>query len=111
MMTIVTHVTLKTGTEPEWDAAMRERLTAARGQAGWISGQLLIPLDGLNRRVIVGTWQTRAHWEAWHTDPAFTETRRRLQGLEAEPHREAWHEVIEDVRRSDAAPGAAAVAA
>src|SRR5205814_529037 len=30
MMTIVTHVTLKKGTEPEWDAAMRERLVAAR---------------------------------------------------------------------------------
>ena len=26
MMTIVTHVTLKEGHEPEWDAAMRERL-------------------------------------------------------------------------------------
>ena len=26
MMTIVTHVTLKERTEPEWDAAMHERL-------------------------------------------------------------------------------------
>src|SRR6266511_6222356 len=35
MMTIVTHVTLKEGTEPEWDAAMRERMQAARDQPGW----------------------------------------------------------------------------
>lgn len=105
MMTIVTQVTLKEGTEPEWDAAMRERLTAARDQAGWIGGQLLIPLDGLNRRVIIGTWQTRADWEAWHTDPVFIETRRRLERLEARTHEESWHEVIEDVRR----PAASAV--
>jgi heme-degrading monooxygenase HmoA len=98
MMTIVTHVTLKEGSEPEWDAAMRERLTAAKSQPGWVGGQLLMPLDKLNRRVIVGTWQTRADWEAWHNDPAFQETRRRLEGLEAAPSETWWHEVILDVR-------------
>lgn len=98
MMTIVTHVTLKEGSEPEWDAAMRERLTAAKSQPGWVGGQLLMLLDKLNRRVIVGTWQTRADWEAWHNDPAFQETRRRLEGLEAAPSETWWHEVILDVR-------------
>ena len=53
MMTIVTHVTLKEGTEPDWDIVMRERMQAARDQPGWIGGQLLIPLDGPNRRVII----------------------------------------------------------
>jgi hypothetical protein len=32
MMTIVTHVSLKSGNEPEWDAAMRQRLEGARSQ-------------------------------------------------------------------------------
>jgi heme-degrading monooxygenase HmoA len=98
MMTIVTRITLKAGTEPAWDAAMRERLTAVRDQPGWIGGQLLIPLDGLNHRVIIGTWQTRAAWEAWHNDRSFAETRARLEGLEAGPAEHWWHEVIEDVR-------------
>jgi heme-degrading monooxygenase HmoA len=98
MMTIVTHVSLKEGTEPEWDAAMRERLSAASDQAGWVGGQLLIPLDGLNKRVIIGTWQTRADWEAWHTDKTFAATRERLEGLEAGPSQQWWHEVILDVR-------------
>jgi heme-degrading monooxygenase HmoA len=102
MMTIVTHVTLKRGTEPEWDAVIRERLNAARDQPGWIGGQLLLPLDHLDRRVIVGTWETRAHWEAWHGDPAFEVTRKRLDGLEAAPRQEWWHEVVEDVRRGAA---------
>jgi heme-degrading monooxygenase HmoA len=98
MMTIVTHVTLKEGSEPEWDAAMRERLSAARNQRGWIGGQLLMPLDGLNKRVIVGTWQTRADWEAWHNDETFAETRKRLQGLEASTPEQWWHEVVLEVR-------------
>ena len=98
MMTIVTHVTLKKGSEPEWDAAMRERLDAAKSQPGWIGGQLLIPLDRLDKRMIVGTWETRAAWEAWHQDPAFGETRKRLEGLQTGPNEHWWHEVIQDVR-------------
>ena len=101
MMTIVTHVTLKEGSEPEWDAAMRARLGSVRGRRGWICTQLLIPNDGMNKRVIIGTWQTRADWEAWHRDPAFAETRARLDGLEAAPRQEWWHEVILDVRASE----------
>jgi len=101
MMTIVTHVTLREGSEPEWDAAMRARLGAVRGQPGWISTQLLMPNDGMHKRVIVGTWRTRAEWEAWHKDPAFAETRARLQGLEAAPRQEWWHEVMMEMRASE----------
>jgi heme-degrading monooxygenase HmoA len=98
MMTTVTHVKLTEGAEPEWDAAMRERLAAAKDRPGWVGGQLMIPLDRLNERVVMGTWQTRADWEAWHNDPAFAETRKRLEGLESGPPRQWWHEVIVDER-------------
>jgi heme-degrading monooxygenase HmoA len=111
MMTIVTRVTLKEGTEPQWDDAMRERMLAARDQAGWIGGQIMIPLDGPNRRMIIGTWQTRAHWEAWHSDPKFAATRLRIDGLEAEPREEWWHEVIEDIRRPATPLGTGEIAA
>ena len=100
MMTIVTHVRLKEGAEPEWDAAMRERLAAAAARDGWVGGQLMMPLDHLNRRVIVGTWHTRADWEAWHRDAAFETTRQRMQGLEEGEPEHWWHEVLEDVRRA-----------
>jgi heme-degrading monooxygenase HmoA len=111
MMTIVTRVTLKEGAEPAWDAAMRERMFAARDQPGWIGGQIAMPLDGPDRRVIIGTWQTRAHWEAWHADPAFTATRRKLEGLEAGPREEWWHEVIEEIRHPVTALGSGEMAA
>lgn len=98
MMTVITRVSLKVGSEPEWDKAMQDRLDAARKQAGWVGGQMLIPLDGLNQRVIVGTWTTRADWEAWHEDPAFQETRQRMEELQDAPDRMEWFEVAIDPR-------------
>ena len=100
MMTIVTHVTLKEGSEPEWDAAMRERLEAAKNQPGWIGGQLLQPVDDPDARVIVGTWESRDHWKQWHEEPAFQETRQRLEGLQTGPAELTWHEAVLD-RRGD----------
>ena len=104
MVTIVTHLHLKEGAGREWDATMRTRLSAAKKRPGWVGGQLLRPADKPDRRVIVGTWRTRADWEAWHQDPQFAETRRRLDGSESEPAQHWWHEVVLDVRKSAASP-------
>jgi heme-degrading monooxygenase HmoA len=97
MVTVVTRVTLKEGSEPEWDAVMRERMENARVRAGWIRGQILMPLDSLSQRVIIGTWETRADWEAWHADESFVETRRQLEGMQTEPDETWWHEVLLDL--------------
>ena len=99
MMTIVTHVHLKDGAGRDWDAAMRTRLSAANKRPGWVGVQLLRVADNPNRRVIVGTWRTRADWEAWHHDPKFRETRQQLDGLESAPAEHWWHEVMLDVRK------------
>lgn len=103
MMTIVTHVHLKEGAGREWDTTMRTRLSAAKKRPGWVGGQLLRQSDKADRRVIVGTWRTRADWEAWHQDPQFAETRQRLDGLESGPAEHWWHEVVLDVRKYEAA--------
>ena len=100
MMTVITQVTLGAGNESEWDEAMRERLDAAHGAQGWIGGQLLVPVDGPNRRVIVGTWESRGDWEAWHDDEAFLETRKRMEGLQQGPDEMEWFEVITEGRES-----------
>ena len=70
----------------------------------FLGGQLLRPADKPDRRVIVGTWSTRADWEAWHRDPQFTETRQRLEGLESAPAEHWWHDVVLDVRKPAAPP-------
>ena len=98
MMTVITHVTLTSGSEPEWDAAMRDRLATAYEREGWIGNQLLIPLEAANERTVVGTWTTRAAWEAWHTDAAFLETRERMEGLQQGPSDTTWFEVVSEER-------------
>jgi heme-degrading monooxygenase HmoA len=98
MVTVITRVSLKDGADTEWDAAMHERLAAARDQQGWIGGQLLKPLDDTNARVIVGTWKRQEDWKAWHDQEAFRETRERLEGLQSGPAEMTWHEAIEDRR-------------
>src|ERR671919_2361693 len=82
MMTIVTHVHLQ------------ER----------VGGQLLRSADKPDRRIIVGTWRSRANWEAWHHDPLFAETRQRLDGLESAPAEHWWHDVVLDVRKASTSP-------
>lgn len=91
-------MTLRPGVEEEWDTAIRERFESARGRSGWVSGQLLTPLDAEHTRVIVGTWRSREDWEAWHTDPAFLEQRTRLEQLEAQPNQMVWYDVVADAR-------------
>jgi heme-degrading monooxygenase HmoA len=98
MMTVITQVTLKSGCGPEWDAAMRDRLSAARGRPGWIGGQLAIPLDGSNKRAVIGTWESRADWEAWREDETFTETRKRMDGPQEGRSEMVWYEVVTDAR-------------
>src|ERR687885_160096 len=97
MMTVVTTTRLRPGGEDEWDAAVRTRFESAHDRPGWVSGQLLTPTDEPHTRVIVGTWQSRDDWEAWHHDPAFLEQRSTLERLE-EQSRTEWYEVVADAR-------------
>ena len=102
MKTIVTYVHLRAGAGRGWDAVMRGRLSAARKRPGWVGGQLLRPAANEDKRVIVGTWRTRADWERWHHDPQFADTRQRLDGLESAPAEHRWHDVVLDVRNAAA---------
>lgn len=100
MVTTVTQMMLKEGGERAWDAAMKERLDAARRRPGWVEGQVLKPMDGKTpRRIVVGSWKSRGDWESWHQDPVFKSTRTRLDSLEMEPRRQWWHEVPVSAQR------------
>jgi heme-degrading monooxygenase HmoA len=98
MMTVITTTTLKHGAEQEWDAAIKERFQSAHNRPGWVSGQLLTPLEAPDVRTIVGTWHDKDQWEAWHHDPAFVDQRSRLEALEAEPSTTAWYTVVADAQ-------------
>lgn len=96
-MTVITHHVLRDdASAQEWDSTMYDRLAAARDQAGWIGGQLLRAVNDRTLRTIVGIWESREHWEAWHDEDAFRETRERLEGLQSRPSETTWYEVIEE---------------
>ena len=98
MMTIITRVEIKQGHEPAWDAAMRERVESARGQPGFVAVQLGMPTDDMSDRVIIGTWESRAHWEAWHATEPFQRTRELLEEPNAKTTYEQWYEVVLEER-------------
>jgi heme-degrading monooxygenase HmoA len=95
MMTIVTTVTLKQDGVAQWDRAMHTRVRAAQDRPGWVGVQLLRPVDNPLRRAIIGTWQSREDWAAWHDDETFRETREHLAGLEDGASETIWYDVVE----------------
>lgn len=100
MMTVITETTLEPGQEAQWDQAFAERLADVQGQPGWLGLQLLVPLDAPNRRVVVGTWEARAAWEAWHTTDTFRRTRQRMNELAQSDGQERWYEVVQSAGQS-----------
>ncbi|MGH8963799.1 MAG: antibiotic biosynthesis monooxygenase family protein [Actinomycetes bacterium] len=96
MMTIVTKVKLHEVGVDQWDSAMHLRVEAARGRQGWISAQLLKGVDQPLERAIVGVWDSKEDWAAWHHDDTFRATRDQLAGLEDGPTESTWFEVIEN---------------
>lgn len=94
MMTVISEMTIEPGREPEWDAVFRARFDDAPNQPGWVSVQLLIPLDAPNCRVVVGTWQSKADWEAWHETATFRQTREEMDALSSPRGEERWLEVV-----------------
>jgi heme-degrading monooxygenase HmoA len=94
METVITRVTLNDGAESDWDAIMRDRMSAAEASQGWVAGCILKPAQERNVRLVFGLWETRAAWDQWHRDPAFQETAERLKGLERDAGDGSWHEVL-----------------
>ncbi len=99
MMTVVTRVRVRPGQEEAWDAAFRRRIANVREQPGWIAVQLGSPVDAGDERVVIGTWERREDWEAWHHSPGFQETREALEAAEAGDHSETWHGIVLDDHR------------
>jgi heme-degrading monooxygenase HmoA len=96
MMTVVTTMTLKDEAGSQWDRAMHERVRGASGMDGWVAVQLLSDIDEPRRRAIIGTWQSREHWAAWHDDETFQATRAELAGLQDGPSNTVWYDVVEE---------------
>ena len=98
MVTVVTRVRIKDGREAEWDEVFSQRVRSAREQPGFVFVQLCQPEGSRSERVVVGTWETRGNWEAWHHDAAFLETRKQLEEAGDEQQSSEWWEVVVEAR-------------
>jgi len=96
MMTVITETVVRAGQEDAWERAYHQRAAEAQGQPGWIALQLLIPTDEPRTRVVVGTWQTREHWETWHATEDFQRTREQLNAATEREGGERWFQVVEE---------------
>lgn len=93
MMTVITTVQVKESREADWDSIMGQRLASAAGHDGFVDARILHPVEVRSGRVIFGTWESQADWEAWHTDPSFVEDRSRLDALQESDGETTWYEV------------------
>jgi len=100
MQTIITSVVVREGGEEAWDGALRERVAAASGQPGFVAVQVVAPVDDPHRRVIIGTWEAREQWEAWHEEDGFRRTRRELEVVDETTTDSTWHDVLTLAERS-----------
>lgn len=101
MMTIITESTIQPGNEAQWDEAFQERLQAAQGQSGWLATQVLIPEGEPQKRLIVGTWESREAWQRWHEADPFRQTRQQLNTLDQSDGQEHWFTVHSMVAAED----------
>lgn len=96
MMTVITTMELQPGALEDYEQLIEERFRSAHGRDGWVAGQLLSSSESPDVRVIVGTWRSKADWKSWHEDPAFLETRAKLDALQSSGHETVWYQVIDD---------------
>jgi heme-degrading monooxygenase HmoA len=93
MFTVITETTLKPGQEEDWDRAFQERITEASRQPGWLGVNLLIPTEDMNKRVVVGTWQSQGDWDRWHQTDAFQKSRPTLAAATKDDGQPHWYNV------------------
>ncbi len=48
---------------------MRQLRVLAMQQPGYISGETLHSVDDPNHYLVISTWESREHWQAWFNNP------------------------------------------
>lgn len=58
------------------------------------STRFLIPVDGPQKRTVVGIRQDREFWKRWHTTESFQHTHHQLNGVSTDDGNERWYKVV-----------------
>lgn len=91
-----------------FEERFRSRAGLVDGMPGFLSNQVLRPVNEGDPYVVLTFWESRAHFEGWIASDAFTKGHARSGTLPKEaftgPNKLEMHEVIQDTARPNLAP-------
>jgi len=69
MVKVLLERTLKGRHVSEIVRLLRQMRVLAMQQPGYISGETLHAVDDPNHYLVISTWESREHWQAWFDNP------------------------------------------
>jgi len=107
MITVANRIFVHADYAAALETAFRNRARQVDQMPGFVSNQVLRPTRPGDPYIVLTTWESQAHFEAWLNSEAFRQSHARLGGLPhtafSQPHAVEVHEIILDTGRPDLA--------
>ncbi len=108
MITVANRIYVNSDYAEQFEKAFRERAGLVDGMPGFVSNQVLRPVNDGDPYIVLTFWQQRADFENWIRSEAFMQGHARSSTLPREaypqPNVLELHEVIQDSSRPDLPP-------
>ena len=108
MITVANRIFVAAEYAEQFEEAFRQRAGLVDGMPGFISNQVLRPVNPGDPYIVLTLWNTRRDFEAWIRSDAFTQGHARSGTLPKEaytgPNKLEIHEVVQDSSRADLVP-------
>ena len=108
MITVANRIFIAPEYQEEFDEAFRRRAGLVDGMPGFISNQVLKPVNPGDPYIVLTFWNARADFEAWVRSDAFMQGHAKSGSLPKEaftaPNKLELHEVIQDSGHPDLVP-------
>jgi heme oxygenase (mycobilin-producing) len=108
MITVANRIFVTTEYAEQFEENFRNRAGLVDAMPGFISNQLLRPVNDGEPYVVFTVWESRAHFDAWVRSDAFVKGHARSGTLPREafsgPNQLELHEVIQDSSRPELEP-------
>jgi heme-degrading monooxygenase HmoA len=87
MVKVLLERTIKGKNVGEIVRLLRQMRVLAMQQPGYISGETLHALNDPNHYLVISTWETMEHWQAWYNNPERQKLQKEIDSfLEAPTH-------------------------
>ena len=87
MVKVLLERTIKGKNVGEIVRLLRQMRVLAMQQQGYISGETLHALNDPNHYLVISTWETIEHWQAWYNNPEWQKLQKEIDSfLESPTH-------------------------